>query len=614
MAGCVIDTGKAEIKMHISINAPDYESWDLYNESNEIVATHADPGVYAGVINPINQRLFHKDVLRIDIETKTVERVSSQVQLAAYIPGVLLLENNKTFGRTETKKKLLYRCIPDDKHLPVFLLPYEVRAGFSKVHINKYVLFKFHHWEDKHPRGLLTETIGDVSELPGYYEYRMYCKQIHTTISGLSKTTNRLCSSSTEEHLFADIHTNPAYRIENREQHRIISIDPAGSLDIDDAFGIEPVIMTAGEQTGWVLSIYIANVFVWIEHLKLWDSLSDRVSTIYLPDHKRPMLPPILSDNYCSLLQNKLRFAFTLDIPMDINGTIDEANVKLVNTSIRVFKNYAYGESKLLKEPVYTTLMRLSKNNNLAVQTSHDLVEHMMICMNTLTAKMMLQNECGIFRKMAFERTPVLDTTLLPTANAETIRVMNSWNNVVGGYVNYSTQEDISHHLLHANGSGVSTSNNNQHYVHITSPIRRLVDLLNQITLSSAVALVSAEASAFLAKWQTNIETINMRMKSTRKLQYECELLHKCTTDDSICNDTHTGYIVDAREGANHVYKYTVYLPGLKLFGVVRCEVAYAKYSEHRFSIYMFHDSDTIVKKIRLQLLQSVVEARPADP
>ena len=602
--------------MHISINATDYESWDLYNESNEIVATHADPGAYAGVINPINQRLFHQDVLRIDIGSKTVERVSSPVQMAAYIPGVLLLENNKTFGRTETKKKLLYRCIPDDKHLPAFLIPYEVKVGFSKVHINKYVIFKFHHWEDKHPRGMLTETIGDVSELPCYYEYRMYCKHIHTTLNGLSKITNKLCASSAEERLFAEIHANPGYRIENREQHRIISIDPTGSLDIDDAFGIEPVI-TAGEQTGWVLSIYIANVFVWIEHLKLWDNLSDRVSTIYLPDHKRPMLPPILSDNYCSLLQNKLRFAFTLDIPMDINGVVDDANVKLVNTSIRVFKNYAYGESKLLKEPVYTTLMRLSKNNNPAIQTSHDLVEHVMVCMNTLTAKTMLQNECGIFRKMAFERAPALDTTLLPTANLETIRVLNSWNNVVGGYVNYSMQEDISHHLLHANGSGAYTTNNNQHYVHITSPIRRLVDLLNQIILSSAVnmiASVSADAKRFLEKWLSNMETINKKMKTVRKLQHECDLLYKCTTDDTVCSETHTGYIVDTRDGTNSIYKYTVYLPGLKLFGIVRSEVAYAKYSEHRFSIYMFHDSDTIVKKIRLQLLQSVVDAQTVDP
>jgi exoribonuclease R len=595
--------------MRISINTRDYESWSLYNESNDLVATNADPVVYRDILNPIDQKLFHEDVLRIDIGNKTVERGSSSVREAAYITGVLLLENNKTFGRTETKKKLLYRCIPDDKHLPVFLIPYEVKAVFSKVHTNKYVLFKFNHWEDKHPRGLLTETIGDVSELPAYYEYRLYCKYIHTTLNGISRITNKMCSSSTEEKMLVDIQTKSAYQIENREDRRIISIDPTGSLDIDDAFGIEPVI-TMGTQTGWVLSIYIANVFIWIEYLQLWDSLSDRVSTVYLPDNKRPMLPAILSDNYCSLLQHKTRFAFTMDIPMDINGTIDAANVKLSNTSIRVFKNYSYTDSKLLKEPVYTTVLRLIKINNSTIQTSHDLVEYMMISMNTLTAKILMQNECGIFRKMAFERSPVLNNTSLPNANSETIRVMNSWNNVAGGYVNYSNQDDISHHLLNVNGVGANSTN--QHYVHITSPIRRLVDLLNQITLSRAVSLidsVSPDATRFLEKWLSNMETINANMKSTRKLQYECELLHKCTTDNSICNETHLGYIVDLREGHDYIYKYTVYLPGLKLFASVRSELAYAKYSDHQFSVFMFHDSDTIVKKIRLQLVKAVMDA-----
>ena len=33
----------------------------------------------------------------------------------------------------------------------------------------------------------------------------------------------------------------------------------------------------------------------------LWRSFTKRVSTIYLPDKKRPMLPTILSDCLCSL-------------------------------------------------------------------------------------------------------------------------------------------------------------------------------------------------------------------------------------------------------------------------------------------------------------------------
>ena len=30
----------------------------------------------------------------------------------------------------ENKKRLLYKCVPDDIHLPAFLVPYDVKIGF----------------------------------------------------------------------------------------------------------------------------------------------------------------------------------------------------------------------------------------------------------------------------------------------------------------------------------------------------------------------------------------------------------------------------------------------------------------------------------------------------
>ena len=58
--------------------------------------------------------------------------------------------------------------------------------------------------------------------------------------------------------------------------------------------------------------------------LKLWNSFTKRVSTIYLPDRKRPMLPTILSDTLCSLQENENRFALTMEIVINNDGTINE--------------------------------------------------------------------------------------------------------------------------------------------------------------------------------------------------------------------------------------------------------------------------------------------------
>ena len=57
--------------------------------------------------------------------------------------------------------------------------------------------------------------------------------------------------------------------------------------------------------------------------LNLWDSFSQRISTIYLPDRKRPMLPTILSDCLCSLQEKTTRIAFTMDIFIKDGAIID---------------------------------------------------------------------------------------------------------------------------------------------------------------------------------------------------------------------------------------------------------------------------------------------------
>ena len=65
---------------------------------------------------------------------------------------------------------------------------------------------------------------------------------------------------------------------------------------------------------------------------------------------------------------------------------------------------------------------------------------------------------------------------------------------------------------------------NMKSYIHITSPIRRLVDLLNQMSMMQHLGNteLSIEASAFLLKWIQKIEYINTSTKNTRKVQTEC--------------------------------------------------------------------------------------------
>ena len=77
--------------------------------------------------------------------------------MSKIIPGVLVLEDNKSYGIHN--KKPLYRCIPDDSRLPSFLVPHKLNIGFNKHFKNKYIVFRYQHWNDKHPRGMIEQVI-----------------------------------------------------------------------------------------------------------------------------------------------------------------------------------------------------------------------------------------------------------------------------------------------------------------------------------------------------------------------------------------------------------------------------------------------------------------------
>ena len=118
-------------------------------------------------LNPLMHKLFTNDVFIIYKNKTKLEH--SPTRSMESIPAVLILEGNKMYGKH--KSKFLYKCIPSDRRLPVFLVPYKIKPGFAKNLTNKYIVFKFSSWNDKHPIGTIVQTIGDVSALSNIYEY-----------------------------------------------------------------------------------------------------------------------------------------------------------------------------------------------------------------------------------------------------------------------------------------------------------------------------------------------------------------------------------------------------------------------------------------------------------
>ena len=555
-------------------------SWTIYNACS---LKECDKSLYN--INPIKSKLLNQDIFKVDGSGNVTEILHSSNREMQVLPGVIVFD--KIYGKYKTK--FLYKVVPDDKRLPVFLVPYKMKKlGFGKKMDKKYVIFKYNNWNGKHPFGEIVHTIGSVKELAHFYEYQLYSKSLHATIQDFTAKAKESLRQYSDSELTDKILETTRFNIEDRREWDVISIDPETSKDYDDAFGLKII---DEEKQSYILSIYIANVSIWMEFLELWDSFSERISTIYLPDRKRPMLPTMLSDLLCSLQENSTRFAFTCDVVLE-NSEIKSYSFK--NTAIRVRKNYTYEEPSLSNDSLYLNMVKalktLSRDKRFKLcgklSDSHETIMFLMILMNYLTAKEFEKHNNGIFRSIKLDYNSEIDELNVPN---DVKKFIMTWNSTGGQYLKFENYYGHDFMKLDA-------------YVHITSPIRRLVDLLNIIQIQENLGIMhlSDGSGKFLEYWIHNdrITYINTTMRAIRRVQTQCELLDRCTKNPEIMDKKYEGYIFDKVKRNDGLYQYLVYIPELKMLNKYTSRYDHTNYSKHYYGLYLFEDEDNFKKKI----------------
>ena len=529
-----------------------------------------------------DNHLFNGDMFAID--NNKITDLHSPIRMAKYISGILVLDTTTTYGKKNNK--FLYKCIPDDNRIPIFLVPYSINnSSFSKKVHNIYVLFIFKEWplDSQHPIGMITQNLGEVNILHNYYEYQLYCKSLHTSLTNFNKAArDKLKGNNNKYYIDAVLKENQI--IHDRRNHNIFTIDPSGSTDLDDAMSIT-------HHDGYnILSLYISNVSLWLEVLDLWPSFSERISTIYLPDHKRPMLPTILSDSLCSLICNEERFAFTMDIKITETEIID---VSFKNTLIVVTENYSYEQTELLNNADYKSIFKICANlckekkyNYMnKIKNSHDLVGYLMIMMNYFSSKNMYQYKNGIYRSVLKTNNVTIPSSI-PENISNMIRI---WNSYSGQYIEYG--ENMDHELLDM-----------ETYIHITSPIRRLVDLLNLLRFQWNNNLITQTETAktFYNDWINRLDYINVTMRSIRKIQSDCNMLNLCITQSEILSRQFNGIMFDRVLRTDGLYHYIVYLSDLKITSRITLQTKHDNYTSATFKIFIFNDESSLKQKVRL--------------
>lgn len=564
-----------------TILSNDYAEWK-YEPSNHEVG------------NPLQYKLFTGDQFTSD-NNGTVHITDSPTRNDQNIPGILILENNLTYGRTENGKRLYYQCKPNNPNLPVFLVPYNFTMGFSKNFKNKYVTFRYNHWNDTHPTGLLTQNFGDVFDLHAFNEYQLYCKQLQSSLAPATSLTKKALKSRTVSSFQEEIMNNPLKYGEFtrlfEDNHFTFSVDPVGCKDRDDALTI--ISSLNRDIAEFKVTVHIANVWVWIESLGLSEHLGNRVASIYFPEITRPMLPTGIGEKLCSLDEGELRFAFSMDFTVFQHPKkgvfiqyLESVRPNMYQSIVRVSKNYVYEEPALLSNVHYKSLFDLTKKLESNVNNSHEVVAYWMTQMNSYVAKHMKKEHFGIFRTVQSKKNTAIEDVDIPAI----VRIMEQ--HFVGEYVVYENKhQNVSHASL-----GVSQ------YVHFTSPIRRMPDLLNQIAWMKyhvGNVTLSNQLLAFYETQLNNMVLLNQKMRNIRKIQAEAQILHTVTSKPYLLDKPYDAIILACVRDD----KYSVYIEELnwvsQCFITRPCQI----YDKVKCELFVFEKEDKLRRKIRIQIL-----------
>lgn len=546
--------------------------YDNKYENYQYVETKTFQRIDTIKAHPKTLKLFANDIFDYDHTTQESILVHSNFKSNKMIPGILDL----TMTHGKQNNKFLYLCKPDDKRIPFFLIPYQRHLGFDKSIQKIYITFQYYNWDHDRPRGIMTQNLGNIEELYCYYEYILYCKSLNVSIQTFTKETKQKLKNRSNEEIIDSISTKYQLEVRDKKEYYIFTMDSVHSNDYDDAFSYH--------EKERKLSIYISNVALIIDSLELWHAFSNRVSTIYLPDKKRTMLPNILIDCLCSLKEKNYKLCYVLDLFFDENRNIISHQFSCCKAYIA--KNVGYENMDTFHH--HEIILDQMKLNH-----AKQLTTKLMLLFNHYVARELRDKKQGIFKSLYQEE--IENTQHIPQAIYERICILR---NSVSQYCLYHDE------LVYQSQS----HRNIDVYTQASSPIRRLIDLLNNIMIHEHLIHkpLSDKSKHFYHHWtaEKQLDEINIACRAIRKIQSKCHIYQKYEENRANHHDIkYKGYVFDkVYKPGDGKYQYMVYIQSLNLTTYITLLEDVENYSCHMFSLYVFLSEENDKKKIKLQL------------
>ena len=443
-----------------------------------------------------------------------------------------------------------------------------VKYQITKIKDNKFYGKIIERFGDFYNDDALTKYLINSFNLPTEFSKKVLMKA--------EKTVNRY-------------HQDFDSEIKNRQDLRNLvtfTIDPIGARDLDDAISILKL------DNCYKVYIHIADVSYFLKkHNAVDKEAIKRSFSVYLPKQVIRMLPPILSENYCSLLPDSDKYAVTTEVDIDFNGNVLEWNTykSIIKSCYKftyedvydILENKVNFENEILfrdlnflkdisfslaKKRLKLPEMRYSEQKKTITlgysDYTHQMIEELMILNNILVAKTLSAR--NIEYPSRYHPSPNFES------NSTTIELINLMNNLninfeidnLQGIVDcndftlrlfnlHCIQRILTKAVYSAENEG-HWALNLKYYSHFTSPIRRTPDLISHRLIFGDTYSVK--------QMDDMLDQVNENENYYQKIDFLVEKFRMVRFLNKInaINNKYDGVIMDVRQPT-----IVVFIPGI---------------------------------------------------
>ena len=274
-----------------------------------------------------------------------------------------------------------------------------------------------------------------------------------------------------------------------------ITIDGAATQDFDDALTVEK------DGENFLVGVHISDVAHYVRPGDpLFQEAMQRGTSIYFPEGQIPMLPRHLSQGVCSLIQGETRA--TISFMILLSPTAEVLRVRIKPSIIRVARRLTYEET----DKMVATDVELNMLNKLSNKLRQNRLDHGALLLPFPDVNIFVDNHGKVHVSLGQSDTParILVSEMMILANSEAARYVS--DRMVPGI--YRSQPELKNRIVHGTDDdlfqntkqrkqlprGEMSTNAKSHsglgvtqYSTLTSPIRRLLDLVMQHQLHSIV-------------------------------------------------------------------------------------------------------------------------------